>query len=111
MPKFYSSGVLAGAYRDLKGSAMLSHAVSEGFSNGRLVRAYGEAMCSPKLNMGDSGIWEDVSYITCPKCIVERQLLLAYPKSVYGDAPNHWTWTFDVFDKSSLGPHKGRGVL
>lgn len=42
---------------------------------------------------------------------LERDLLLSFPKSNYGNAPNWWTWTFEVFTKSGLGPHKGRGVL
>ena len=69
MPKFYSAGVLASAYADLKGSVMLSHAVSEGFSNGRLVRDYGTALCSKKLNLADRCMWDDVGKVTCPICI------------------------------------------
>lgn len=70
--KLHAAGVLAGAYRgrNLSERNLLNHAVSDApIRIGRLSRGYGEALCDRSLDMVDSGAWEDVAAVTCPKCV------------------------------------------
>lgn len=67
----FSAGVLAGAYRGGRAdlSVTLHHAVSDApLHAGRLKRAYGQALCNPRLDIVDSGDWHELARVDCPRC-------------------------------------------